>query len=346
MSKVKEERINRFDYMKAFLMFCVVLGHVTYWFPRNSYTLHCTQLWIYSFHMPAFIFLAGLFAKGIVNKRRWDRAFSYVVLYFFMKCLTFAVDTYRGSDTKIELLSADGFEWFALALFWWYAVTILIREIHPLYVMIVTVCLSMIFGYSEEIGSFLVLRRTLVFYPFFYLGYVMDANALIKRSLVHRKAKIAVSVFVLCSSYIFVWLNYSPDSFWLNLFRGRFSYSEIFGMENYLCGGMYRALSYMISFVMIFAVLTVLPDGRLKVFSYIGSRSLPVYVFHFSVMSLLFTLFKNFKAAMVEANLFLSSIVLSALLIAVTTLPVFESFLKRVMTIPRKPNSKAKRELP
>lgn len=336
--KEPSERLYKFDYMKAFLIFCVVLGHITYWFPGKSYTLHCTSLWIYSFHMPAFIFVSGLFSKNTIYKHRWNKIVSYVILYFFMKGLIFFVDIFRGKAAEsLTLFSADGVEWFALALFWWYTITILVQCVHPVYVMIVTVCLSIISGYSDEIGVFMVLQRTLVFYPFFYLGYILDVNQLVKTFQIHKKIKFVSAITIFIFSYIFVYFNYQQISFWLDIFRGRFSYNELFDGINYLYGGLYRLLAYMISIVMILVLITIfvlLPIGQSRIISYIGRGTLSTYVFHSPIISLVFTITIGIKNFMLETNLFFTSIILSVFLVIFTVIPVFQTFCKKIMYIP------------
>lgn len=63
METVKKERDYLFDNYKVFLIFLVVIGH----FIEPSYTnnefLYTLKWFIFSFHMPAFIFISGYFSK-------------------------------------------------------------------------------------------------------------------------------------------------------------------------------------------------------------------------------------------------------------------------------------------
>ena len=47
------------------------------------------QFWVYLFHMPAFVFVSGLFSKNAIKEKRWDKAIPYVFLYLLMKFLLF-----------------------------------------------------------------------------------------------------------------------------------------------------------------------------------------------------------------------------------------------------------------
>src|SRR5690625_7357700 len=58
------EREAYFDNAKLLLIFLVVFGHMIQPFIDGSRPLNTLYMWIYTFHMPAFIFLSGFFAKG------------------------------------------------------------------------------------------------------------------------------------------------------------------------------------------------------------------------------------------------------------------------------------------
>src|SRR5690625_7801367 len=61
------KRLAYFDNAKLLLIFLVVFGHLIQPFTGDSKSVQTLYTWIYTFHMPAFIFLAGFFAKGSGN---------------------------------------------------------------------------------------------------------------------------------------------------------------------------------------------------------------------------------------------------------------------------------------
>lgn len=242
-----------------------------------------------------------------------------------------------GIKIKFRMEILENVEWFALALFWWYVITIAIKKVHPVYTLIISVCLAVISGYTDTDASFLVWQRTITFYPFFYLGYVLDADRLVKWSLVHKRIKITFAIALLILLYIVIYFFYNDLSFCLPLFRGYVSYREIFGSAKLIYGGIYRLLAYTISFVLVFALITVFPDKRIKAIAYLGSRTLPIYAFHSPMIPLLLTFSSgNLKTLMLETNLFCASIAYSVFLCIVTSLPIFNTILKRLMEIPMK----------
>lgn len=82
------ERKYGYDNLKAFLIICVVTGHMIQ--PFNTLTNNFSGIFlsIGTFQMPAFIFISGLFAKcAISDKRR----FKDKIVFFFVLALLFEI---------------------------------------------------------------------------------------------------------------------------------------------------------------------------------------------------------------------------------------------------------------
>ena len=84
------QRIEKWDILKFFLMFFVVLGHIADCYTAESESMRSLYLFIYSFHMSLFVFLAGLFSKNTIDNKRYSKMFGYLLMYVFSKLL-FAV---------------------------------------------------------------------------------------------------------------------------------------------------------------------------------------------------------------------------------------------------------------
>ena len=85
-------RAREIDGMKGVLIFLVVLGH--FLLPLLGFGARSINLpfdFIYSFHMPAFVFLSGLFAgHALRSPRHWcKRCLSLLWLYVCFKWLVF-----------------------------------------------------------------------------------------------------------------------------------------------------------------------------------------------------------------------------------------------------------------
>lgn len=63
-------RIQWPDLLKAFAIILVVIGHVVSTYDPREYSAPIAR-WIYSFHMPLFMMLSGMFFKYTLNKPFW-----------------------------------------------------------------------------------------------------------------------------------------------------------------------------------------------------------------------------------------------------------------------------------
>ena len=79
-----EKRIFLFDNLKFFLILTVVIGHFIDYMTKSSHMMSGLFLFIYSFHMPFFIYLAGLFHS---NHNIKSRCVSFIAIGFSMKIL-------------------------------------------------------------------------------------------------------------------------------------------------------------------------------------------------------------------------------------------------------------------
>ena len=66
---MSEERIYYWDNLKCLLIFLVVVGHFLIPVYHDSgRSIEAVYFFIYLFHMPAFIFVSGFFAKSYLKK--------------------------------------------------------------------------------------------------------------------------------------------------------------------------------------------------------------------------------------------------------------------------------------
>ena len=68
--KKSTKRIYKWDNLKCFLIVMVVIGHFVNQYAPISNTMKSLSLFIYSFHMPLFIFLSGLLQKRWRSEER------------------------------------------------------------------------------------------------------------------------------------------------------------------------------------------------------------------------------------------------------------------------------------
>ena len=85
------KRIALWDNLKLFLIFLVVLGHLTLQYFCSSQMFCTVTMVIYTFHMPAFVFISGLFSKKAINGETppVKRSFSFITVYLFVRVLNY-----------------------------------------------------------------------------------------------------------------------------------------------------------------------------------------------------------------------------------------------------------------
>lgn len=286
-------RLYLYDNLKFLLIVFVVIGHmIDYGGSVYTSSAVCarTMVFIYAFHMPLFIFIAGLFFKA---ERIAKKVFYYLCVGLVMKAVIFVCQRCLYHTGVFTFSNLNGPDWFMLALAVYAAVTALCRR-HRRLVLIIAVLLSLFAGYVDAIGTFLSISRIIVFYPVFLAGTMTDAEALCRRLHKPRLRAAGGAVIVLWAAVAAVFGN----RFWFMklLFTGSTPFSFL-PAEWAAYGGLLRALSYLIAGVLCMAFIAVMPQKKLGILSVFGSRTIQVYFWHlplvFAVHMLDYTLFHS-----------------------------------------------------
>ena len=108
---MENRRIALWDNLKFILIVSVVIGHFIN--IRDSVTYHSIFIFIYSFHMPLFIFLAGLFHK---NTGVWKKAIAFFTIYILYELSIFGIKKAFGKKVTLDMFHENAAPWFMLAL--------------------------------------------------------------------------------------------------------------------------------------------------------------------------------------------------------------------------------------
>ena len=100
-----EKRIEKWDILKFVLIFLVVLGHICDQYVKQSAAVRAIWLCIYSFHMPLFFFVSGLFSKRKVNEKQYAKIFSYFTLYLISQLALLLGKILFANSFQLELLN-------------------------------------------------------------------------------------------------------------------------------------------------------------------------------------------------------------------------------------------------
>lgn len=295
--KSVSQRTQKWDILKFFLIFLVVLGHAADFYTTANEHMRELFLIIYTFHMPVFIFVSGLFSKKTVKEKRTDKLIGYLVLYLLLKLLPFF---YRYPETKafgISFFKESGLPWFVLALFAFHLITIILKDCSPKFVLVFSILLACFAGYDRDIGDFLALSRIIVFYPFFYMGYIADREKL-EKLCENKKLKVAAAISLIV--FIAVIIIFIDDIYFLRaLLTARNSFASLGNMSKF--GGLLRFGYYAVVSVVGFSVVALTPTKTpFGIAAKFGQRTLAVYAFHFTALYLIYESF-NCKELIFEA---------------------------------------------
>jgi fucose 4-O-acetylase-like acetyltransferase len=287
-----KRRIFVYDNLRFLLIFLVVVGHALDDFTEPEPTdmqpqqlnelLRGIFLFIYAFHMPLFLFISGLFTKRRADKINWNSVISYVLLGFWLKILlAFAKMLFEQGDESdyFSLMDGDGVYWYLFVLAFYKIFCFALRNVKPASLMALSVCLALVSGYDAELGNWLNLSRTVVFFPFYYAGFCLEP-----KSLLDFTRKIYVKIFSAAALAVWFWLcffKFDKVSQFRRLFTGRNSFDKI-QMPN--CEFWDRGEAMLISAVLCLALISLLPDIRLPFITKFGNRTLQVYFWHRPVL--------------------------------------------------------------
>lgn len=282
-------RIAKFDNTKAFLILVVVFGHGLTPF-LSSQGVRWATLWLYSFHMPLFVFLSGLFAKRTVNTTPLDfrKIISFGLLGMFIKTATYLTLLICGKSPEFNLLEENGAAWYIFVMAVHMILAHSLRKLTPWKVLLTSVIIALLAGYIDDIGNVFVLSRVITFFPAFYLGVVTDKEKLLK--LVNKPIVRILSVTVFIAFTVCLYFVIEKVYSLRYVLTGNNPYYE-FGKDWEPFGALLRLGCYLMSFVLGFCILSFIPNRRIPLLTFCGGRTLTVYALHRPVQLIMESVF-------------------------------------------------------
>jgi len=205
-------RDHRLDAAKGILIGLVVLGHlleaVASWDARTT-RLPLTA--IYLFHMPAFVFLAGVTAKATNLLRRLG---TFAVILLAAQGLYFATVQLLDLNRSFSPLVPFWILWFLLAMIWWFLLLPVVQRF-PKASLAGSVMLAAVAGTIGWVDYTLSLSRAAVFLPFFVLGATYGKRILAAVPRLPLAVKLACGVVAVAA--------------WLLLYKLRIEQAWLYG---------------------------------------------------------------------------------------------------------------------
>lgn len=289
-------RSAKFDNAKAILIFLVVAGHMLTDYVSEAAPVRSVTLWIYMFHMPAFVFISGLLHKRYVTsavfergkagmtKFRADRALGFFLCGYALKVFLQFTRTLMGQNPTWHWIEEPGIPWYLFVMAEYEVVFYLLRRIdekvHPSVVIGLGFVLSALIGYFPAVDDAFCLARMINFLPLFALGYYLDKEDVLK--IVERRLCKMIGCVIMVLSFTVClfgpWKMYGLRKW----FTGRRSYvflQQYSGLSLH-DGWWIRLIIWGIAAILVFAFLAAVPGRERAVLTDMGSKTLNVYFWH------------------------------------------------------------------
>lgn len=266
------KRDARIDNLRAVLIFLVVLGHLydTVFFPTSVFQ----NTLIYSFHVPAFAFISGVCFKyrgqddrRILKNLLYPYVIFQIVWYLFFHYVL-------KTNQELQFTTPFWTQWYLLSMAFWYAAATLLGKLGPkgeAAVMAVSILLALQVGYDPDVFYFLSASRTVVLFPFFYLGVIFSRHESLQDFCRGIPAKILGLILAAGAAVYYALKRGSFNNLWL-----RHSYPYHALGYNWQVRGITLALAVGI----ILFLMAWLPGKKVRLLTWIGQNTMPVFVIH------------------------------------------------------------------
>lgn len=171
-------RDNRLDSIKGFLIILVILGHLIG--VCGTGTINgSVRTFIYTFHMPLFIFISGYLTKIKDDKKKFWKEILNLGIPLIIFQVAFAIFLFAFHiPIEMNMLWIPYWTlWYLLSLIFWrlmlqFSPKSLLNK--PIIYLAIAFAVSIICGLIPNgIGRILSIQRTLNFFPFFLYGYYL-----------------------------------------------------------------------------------------------------------------------------------------------------------------------------
>lgn len=277
---MQKQREYLYDNVRVVLIFLVIVGHCMELFGGSVWSGRIYRI-IYSFHMPAFIFLTGYFAKYHPRKIVLGQIWPYLV---FQTCyLAFQQMYIEGADkVTLQYTTPHWILWYLFAIIG-YELLLPLLETDSRFRQVVEIVaifvLSLLAGYDQTIGYYMSLSRFFTFWPFFMLGHYARKDKAFYTSLpvIWRRGALIVSLAIVCfGSY-----QVNAEKLKKVILYGSKCYEEAKSTA------MIRAGLFVLALAWIIVLFSVISRQRIPGVTGFGQRTFYIYLLHGFVVSYL-----------------------------------------------------------
>ncbi|AZK46585.1 acyltransferase family protein [Paenibacillus lentus] len=261
--------------LRFLLIICVFVGNAIEPLIKDMAMMHNIYVWIFTFHMPLFVFVTGYFAKANLLGRSGHRlllqiGLQYVIfqsLYSLLDVTIFQVQNIQHSFFIPYLLL-----WFLASHLCWRVILIAMNNWTPLQQLALSLALGVFVGYLQVDGAWLSLSRTFVYLPFFIAGYHFSF-AYLEKIFTPKARLFTLALQIALLGAIAIWGS-RIDAGWL---YGSMTYGQLGYHEWH--AGLVRLALYGLQLLAGIAFLSFVPMRESKLTD-LGRRTLYVFLLH------------------------------------------------------------------
>ncbi len=261
--------------LRFLLIVCVVAGNMLEPLVRHSAMAEGIFLWIFSFHMPLFVLVTGFFARSNLHGRTGQRVLHTILLqYILFQSLYSLLDmTFFRVDGVVHSFFAPYLLlWFLAGHAFWRLLAIALHRLSLPLQLTIAILLGLLAGCLPLDGVWLAISRTLIYFPFFMIGYSLNVSKLSAMIMQKRRRLGTIGSVLLMLSFIM--LHWELPHGW---FYGNQTFMQLgVSLED---GLLIRIGMYSLQLVASLAFLAWVPR-RVSYLTRWGQRTLYVFLLH------------------------------------------------------------------
>ena len=165
-------RKYKYDNLKFIMIFLVVFAHFLELF--NGEHKKILYIFIYTFHMPMFVYISGYFSNG-----QKKSIVKFIYIYIIWQTIYFLIDKFiLKLNIKLDYSYPNWVLWYIFALIVWNFIINFFKKVNSnncIFYIIWTFLISILAGFINPIGYPYSLSRIITFFPYFLIGF-FDKN--------------------------------------------------------------------------------------------------------------------------------------------------------------------------
>ena len=267
----KNSRYYIIDNLKGILIFTVVFAHFLFEYSNRNINSLSRKIvvFIYSFHMQAFIFISGFLTSE--NSIMLINAIKLLILYYIFN-FSFSIILFFYLNSPINFLYPVYSYWYLLSLFYWRILIIYLTNIK--FIFIWSVIIALLAGYWDCFSNVMSIYRTIIFFHYFLAGFKIAKMKIIDKFIFWKKGIFKFLIYLFCF-FIFLF-------FFLSFINKKNISNSTLLMSNYNEDNTIkqRITIFISSYVMILFLFLLLPNVKIPILNKWGKNSLYIYLFH------------------------------------------------------------------